>query len=82
MQFNKFTTKAQESIFKAQEIAGAHAQFQVDTVHLLDALIRQEDSAVLTVLYKLGVNVELLKMPPTIPGTPFAIIATAIATTA
>lgn len=61
MQFNKFTTKAQEAIFKAQEIAGAHAQFQVDTVHLLDALIRQEDSAVLTVLYKLGVNVELLK---------------------
>ena len=61
MQFNKFTTKAQEAIFKAQEIAGAHTQFQVDTVHLLDALIRQEDSAVLTVLYKLGVNVELLK---------------------
>src|SRR3989304_4984012 len=61
MQFNKFTTKAQEAIFKAQEIAAAHAQFQVDAVHLMDALIRQEESIITTIIHKLGVNSELLK---------------------
>ncbi len=61
MQFNRFTTKAQEALFKAQEIASSHAQFQVDTVHLLAALIRQEESVVSTVLFKLGVNMEALK---------------------
>lgn len=61
MQFNKFTTKAQEALFKAQEIASSHAQFQVDTVHLLAALIRQEESVVSTVLAKIGVNTEMLK---------------------
>jgi len=61
MQFNKFTTKAQEALFKAQEIASSHAQFQVDTVHLLAALVRQEESVVSTVLAKVGVNTEMLK---------------------
>ncbi|MBI3685541.1 ATP-dependent chaperone ClpB [Candidatus Azambacteria bacterium] len=61
MQFNRFTTKAQEALFKAQEIASSHAQFQVDTVHLLSALVRQEESVVSTILAKLGVNTEMLK---------------------
>jgi len=61
MQFNRFTTKAQEALFKAQEIASAHAQFQVDALHLLASLIRQEESVVTTILAKLEINVELLK---------------------
>ena len=61
MQFNRFTTKAQEALFKAQEISSAHGQFQVDTVHLLASLIRQEESVVVTILNKMEVNTELLK---------------------
>ncbi len=61
MQFNRFTTKAQEALFKAQEIATSRGQFQVDTVHLLAALIRQEESVVPTVLNRLGINMEMLK---------------------
>ena len=61
MQFNRFTTKAQEALFKAQEIAAANSQSQIDTVHLLASLIRQEESVVLVILNKLEVNLNLLK---------------------
>src|SRR3990170_1288866 len=61
MQFNRFTTKAQEALFKAQEVASTHGQFQVDTVHLLASLVRQEESVVVTILNKMEVNTELLK---------------------
>lgn len=61
MQFNRFTTKAQEALFKAQEIASSHGQFQVDTIHLLASLIRQEESVIITILNKMEVNTELLK---------------------
>ena len=61
MQFNKFTTKAQEALFKAQEIASAHTQFQVDALHLLTSLVRQDESVVATILAKLEINIELLK---------------------
>src|SRR3989339_2077512 len=61
MQFNRFTTKAQEALFKAQEISSAHGQFQVDTIHLLASLVRQEESVVVTILNKMEVNTELLK---------------------
>ncbi|MEK7519631.1 MAG: ATP-dependent chaperone ClpB [Patescibacteria group bacterium] len=61
MQFNRFTTKAQEALFKAQEIASSHSQLQIDAAHLLAALVRQEESVVVTVLNRLGVSVEHLK---------------------
>ncbi len=61
MQFNRFTTKAQEALFKAQEIASSRGQFQVDTIHLLASLIRQEESVIITILNKMEVNTELLK---------------------
>ena len=61
MQFNRFTTKAQEALFKAQEISSAYGQFQVDAIHLLASLVRQEESVVVTILNKMEVNTELLK---------------------
>lgn len=46
---------------KAQAIAQEHNQQQIDALHLLLALLRQEDSIVLTLLQKLSADIESLK---------------------
>ncbi len=56
-----FTYKGQEAILLAQSIAQEKGQQQIDALHLLLALINQEGSVVLTILQKLGVDVENLK---------------------
>jgi ATP-dependent Clp protease ATP-binding subunit ClpB len=56
-----FTHKAQEAIMKAQNIAQERKQQQIDALHLLYALLSQEESVVLTLLQKMGVDVEDLK---------------------
>ncbi len=56
-----FTHKAQEAILKAQSIAQENKQQQVDALHLLLALLLQQESIVQTLLQKLGVNTEILK---------------------
>ena len=45
-QFNNFTTKAKEAIRKAHEIAVERGQNHVNPLHLLTALILQEESMV------------------------------------
>ena len=59
--FGKFTNKAQEVLFKAQEIAFERQQ-QLDLVHLVAALIRQESGVIVSILEKLSVDVSLLKV--------------------
>ena len=54
---NKFTTKTQEALMMAQELA-SEKNTHVDTSHLLYALITQEGSIVKSVLDKLEVNTE------------------------
>ncbi|MFA5878056.1 MAG: AAA family ATPase [Candidatus Staskawiczbacteria bacterium] len=56
-----FTNKAQDAILGAQLIAQERNQQQVDALHLLLSLLSQEESVVLTVLQKLGADVENLK---------------------
>lgn len=56
-----FTNKAQEAILSAQSIAQDKGQQQIDALHLLLALLTQENSIVLTILNKIGVDVETLK---------------------
>ena len=56
-----FTNKAQDAILSAQSIAQEKGQQQIDALHLLYALLVQEGSLVLTILQKLGVDVENLK---------------------
>ena len=45
----------------AQEVAQERGQQQIDALHLLLALMMQESSLVLTILQKMGVDVEALK---------------------
>ncbi|MCK4454591.1 AAA family ATPase, partial [Candidatus Parcubacteria bacterium] len=56
-----FTHKAQEAILLAQDSAREMGQQQIDALHLLYALCSQEESVVLTLLQKLGVDIDDLK---------------------
>ncbi|OHA73526.1 MAG: ATP-dependent chaperone ClpB [Candidatus Wildermuthbacteria bacterium RIFCSPLOWO2_01_FULL_48_29] len=56
-----FTHKAQEAILQAQNVAQERGQQQVDALHLLFALITQEESVILTLLQKIGADVDGLK---------------------
>ncbi len=56
-----FTHKAQEAILAAQDNARQAGQQQIDALHLLLALVSQEGSVVLTLLQKIGVDIENLK---------------------
>jgi len=58
--FNHFTTKAKESIRKAHELAIERSQNHVNPLHLLTALILQEESVVASILDKLNVDTILL----------------------
>src|SRR3989344_4442109 len=61
MNGGNFTHKAQEAIMTAQDEARQLGQQQVDALHMLLALLSQEGSVVLTLLQKLGVDMEGLK---------------------
>ena len=58
--FNHFTTKAKEAIRRAHELAIERGQNNVSSVHLLCALLTQEESMVISILDKLDVDTVLL----------------------
>ncbi|MFA5876881.1 MAG: AAA family ATPase [Candidatus Paceibacterota bacterium] len=71
--FGNFTTKAKEAVRKAHEIAIERGQNHVSSLHLVGALVMQEESIVLAILERLDVDtvlftdsvIELLEVPPT-----------------
>jgi ATP-dependent Clp protease ATP-binding subunit ClpB len=58
--FNHFTTKAKEAIRRTHELAIERGQNHVNPVHLLAALVLQEESMVASILDKLEVDTALL----------------------
>lgn len=58
--FNHFTTKAKEAIRRAHELAIERGQNHVNPLHLLAALILQEESIVTTILDRLEIDTILL----------------------
>lgn len=58
--FNHFTTKAKEAIRRAHELAIERGQNHVNPLHLLTALILQEESMVISILDKMDVDSILL----------------------
>jgi ATP-dependent Clp protease ATP-binding subunit ClpB len=54
--FNNFTTKAKEAIQRAHQIAVERGHNQVSTLHLLAALLMQEESMVLPMLDQLDID--------------------------
>jgi len=60
MNGGQFTHKAQEAIVTAQELSKKRDQQQIDALHLLYTLLNQQESIVLNLLEKIGVNIESL----------------------
>ncbi|MCX6745189.1 MAG: ATP-dependent chaperone ClpB [Candidatus Parcubacteria bacterium] len=58
---NRLTTKSQEALRNAQQIALDNQNQQVDALHLLASMLLQEESLVITVVKKLEVDVTELK---------------------
>ena len=56
-----FTNRAQDAIMHAQQMAQERGQQQIDALHLLLSLLMQENSIVITILQKLGVDIDNLK---------------------
>jgi ATP-dependent Clp protease ATP-binding subunit ClpB len=61
MQAERFTIKSQEAIAAAAELAASRRNPQVNTNHLLLALLEQRDALVLPVLQHLGVDVDKVR---------------------
>lgn len=61
MDINKFTIKAQQALQRAHGIAQEKEQQQVDALHLAISLISDEEGLVVSVLNKLGVDIDALK---------------------
>lgn len=57
---NRFTTKAKDVIKKAHELAIERGQNHVSTMHLLSALLLQEESIIISILEKLEMDTILL----------------------
>ncbi|MBL7045741.1 MAG: AAA family ATPase [Parcubacteria group bacterium] len=54
--FNNFTTKAKEAVRKAHELAIERGQNHVNPLHLLTALVLQEESMVISILERLDID--------------------------
>ena len=64
--FNNFTTKAKEVIRKAHELAIERGQNHVNSLHLLTALLIQEDSLVVSIFSLSGLLMVSVDDPSTV----------------
>jgi ATP-dependent Clp protease ATP-binding subunit ClpB len=60
IRWDKFTTKSQEAIQQASELASQHGNPEIVPLHLLAALLQDREGIVPSVLSKLGANPEKL----------------------
>src|SRR5579871_2391144 len=61
MDFNRFTEKLQEGVRAAQSLAASHGNQQVDTEHLILALLEQQGGLAPSILNKADVKVDTLR---------------------
>lgn len=61
MTYDNFTIKAQESILKAQQIAGQLDQQTVDTAHIIKGVFEVDEKLAEFIFQKMGINVIQLK---------------------
>ncbi len=81
MDYNKLTQKLQEAVASSQSIASTMGHQEIDTTHLLKALLEQSEGLLPRLLQKMNVslsevtrlNNELLRRKPTISGSSGAV---------
>ena len=61
MRFDRFTERAQDAAMRAYEILQRYGHNQVDTEHILLALVEQSEGVVSQIIEKLGASVEGIK---------------------
>ena len=61
MQFDKFTLKAQEALATAQQIAMAKSNTVLSSLHLLNALLSDDNGVVIMILKRIGINITRIK---------------------
>ncbi len=61
MTYDNFTIKSQESILKAQQLAGKMEQQSVDTPHLIRGIMETDEQLSHYLLNKIDINIETLK---------------------
>src|SRR4051812_12688915 len=59
--FDKLTIKAQEAVARAQELAAEAGNPQVEPIHLLASLLKEDGGIVRPVLEKIGANIGQLE---------------------
>src|SRR5437764_4976562 len=59
---NKLTVKSQEALQAAIEIASNYGNSQIEPEHLLAALVQDSEGVVVSLLRKLGVNVDQMRI--------------------
>jgi ATP-dependent Clp protease ATP-binding subunit ClpC len=60
MRFDRFTERAQDAAMRAYEVLQRYGHSQVDTEHLLLALIEQPEGVIPDILNQLGVDMEMI----------------------
>ena len=65
MNFNQYTQKSLEAVQSAQTLARENNHQQMEQVHLLLALLRQENGLAPQLLKKMGITVESLEAAAT-----------------
>jgi len=60
MRFDRFTERAQDAAMRAYEVLQRYGHTQVDTEHMLLALLEQPDGVVPEILTQLGVDLEVI----------------------
>ena len=60
--FNKFTIKAQEALQAAGEIASSYGNQQIETEHMFAALVQSNESIVVSLIKKIGIDSNTLKV--------------------
>jgi ATP-dependent Clp protease ATP-binding subunit ClpB len=62
MNLDKFTQKSQEAVFQAQQIAQDHQHQVIEPVHILLALLRQEEGIVPAIVTKIAGSVQAIQV--------------------
>lgn len=60
MRYDKFTIKSQEAIQEAQQYAASKNHQQLDPLHLLFSLLKQQQGVVIPIIQKLGANKDVI----------------------
>ncbi|MFH1927863.1 MAG: Clp protease N-terminal domain-containing protein, partial [Chloroflexota bacterium] len=80
MSFDRFTERAQEATGRAFEVMQRYGHTQMDTEHILMALLEQSKGTVVQILERLNVDVDVMreKLDADLKGTPRVAVATSI----